>query len=156
MFPNHWCRGLGGKLLTEFLDIACSDYFLIGPRTPSPWMMPPSMALLHQSLNKKIPYRQVLWRHFLNWGSFLSGKRSLCQVDIKFFSTLEDFFFLLACLFLSYFYFKIVFLTQYIPVMKFSLQTLAKIPKFHPIRMRAISATHLKTKRHWMNNSKIT
>lgn len=31
----------------------------------------------------KPAYRQILWRHFLNWGSFHSYDSSLCQVDIK-------------------------------------------------------------------------
>jgi hypothetical protein len=37
----------------------------------------------HRSLVKKMPYSQILGRHFLNWGFLPSNGFSLCQVDIK-------------------------------------------------------------------------
>ena len=48
-------------------------------------------ALLHQSLVKKMPYIQILWRHFLSVGSLFSDDSSLCQVDIKLASTIRIF-----------------------------------------------------------------
>ena len=51
-----------------------------------------SWALPHQSLIKKMPCRPahslILWRCFLNQGSFLSDDYSLYQVDINLASTL--------------------------------------------------------------------
>ena len=69
--------------------LACSACLLIEPRTTSPGVVSPTMCwtLSHPSLIKKMSYKHVyspvLWRRFLNWGSFLSDDFSLCQVDIK-------------------------------------------------------------------------
>jgi hypothetical protein len=40
-------------------------------------------SLPHQWLIKKMSNSQILWRHLLYWGSFLSANSTLCQVDIK-------------------------------------------------------------------------
>ena len=47
--------------------------FLREPRTSSPLMTPLIMdwAFPHWSLNEKMPYNWISWRHFLSWGSFL-------------------------------------------------------------------------------------
>lgn len=36
----------------------------------------------YQSLIDKMPFRWILWRHFLNWSSLLSDDSSMYQVDI--------------------------------------------------------------------------
>lgn len=75
-------------LLTDLFLTACSA-FLTEPRTTSLEMAPPTMgwAIPHQSLIKKMPntfaHNQILWRHFLNEGSFLSNDSRLYQVDIN-------------------------------------------------------------------------
>lgn len=62
---------------------------LVGPRTTSPGMDPPSVnwALLHQWLMNRMPYRLahnlIWWRHFLNWSSLLPDDYRLGQVDKK-------------------------------------------------------------------------
>ena len=50
-----------------------------------PGMVPPTIhwALPHWSLNEKMPYSWISWRHFLNWGSVLSDDSNLCQVDTQ-------------------------------------------------------------------------
>jgi hypothetical protein len=65
--------------------LACSAWFLIEPKTTSARMAPPTMSwvLPSRSLIEKIPYSWISWRHFLNWGSFLSVDSSLCQVDLQ-------------------------------------------------------------------------
>ena len=59
------------------------------PRTTTLGMAPPILgwALPDHSLIKKIPYSQIWWRNFLNWGSLLSDNSSLYQVDIRLVST---------------------------------------------------------------------
>lgn len=75
------------------LSIPYSAYFLIEPRNTRPGMTTPTMGwgLLHHSLIKKtfcqLDYSQILWSHFLSWGSLLSQDSSLCQIDIKVVST---------------------------------------------------------------------
>ena len=69
--------------------LACShdllSLLLIESRTTCPEIIPLTVGwtLPHWSLIKKTPYSQILWRHFLNWGSLLSGDFGLCQVGIK-------------------------------------------------------------------------
>lgn len=69
--------------LIGLLPITCSVCFLIETRSTSPGLVPPTMGwtLPHQSLIKKMFYPKMLWRNFLNWGSFFSNNSSLCQVD---------------------------------------------------------------------------
>jgi hypothetical protein len=57
-----WYKGHGSVLFTLLIMIACSACFLIVPRTISLGMAPPIMnlALLHQSLIKKMPYIWIL------------------------------------------------------------------------------------------------
>jgi hypothetical protein len=57
----------------------------IEPRTISPVMAPPTLgwSLSYWSLIEKMPYNWNSWRHFLNWGSFLSDDSSLCQVGTE-------------------------------------------------------------------------
>ena len=70
-----WFKGHRGVLLNGFLPIVCSACFLIEFRTTILGMAPPTIGcgLLHQLLIKKMPYRpaynQILWSHFLSWGS---------------------------------------------------------------------------------------
>jgi hypothetical protein len=53
--------------------------------TTSSGMAPPTIgwALPHWSLIEKMCYSWISWRHFINWGSFLSDDISLCQVDTQ-------------------------------------------------------------------------
>lgn len=53
-------RGHGGMLLTGLFSVTCSVLLLIRPRTTCPGVEPPTVnwTLLHQSLIKKIHYRQ--------------------------------------------------------------------------------------------------
>jgi hypothetical protein len=69
--------------------LACSACFLIEPRATFPevaWFIV-GWALPHQLLVKKVlcrrGYSLILWRHFLTWGSLLSGDAGLCHIDIK-------------------------------------------------------------------------
>jgi len=82
---RSWCRGHAGVLLADLLLVACSICSLIQPRTIGSEMAPPIVGgvLPHWSLIEKMPYSWISWRHFLNWGSFLSDDSSLCQVDTK-------------------------------------------------------------------------
>ena len=64
-----WSRGHGGVLLTDLLS-------LLSYRTQA-W------AFSYQLLVKKMPYSEVLWRLYLNWGFLVSNKSNLCQVDVK-------------------------------------------------------------------------
>lgn len=70
-------------LLTDLLLMACSACSLVEPTSPG--MASPTMgwALSHWSLIQKMPYSWISWRHFLNWGSFLSDDSSLCEIDTK-------------------------------------------------------------------------
>ena len=74
--------------LTEAMEesclLACSFCFLIELRAMSPGTAPPMMcwALIHQSLIKKMPYNQILWRHFLN-GVFLVLCTHFGQVSLS-------------------------------------------------------------------------
>ena len=82
-FRLHWMSHsdrLAWMLLTELLTMVCAA-FLIKPRITSPGMAPPTMGqdALHQSLVKKMPYSQILWRHFLNCCSFLSLNSKLSR-----------------------------------------------------------------------------
>jgi hypothetical protein len=83
------CRGCGEMLLAGLFSVAPSARFLIEPRTASPGMAPPTMGwplpcqLLIRKMLFKPAYSLILWRHFLNCGSFLSDDFSSCQVDIK-------------------------------------------------------------------------
>jgi hypothetical protein len=76
------------------LFVCFSACFLREPRTTRPGITLSTMdwALLHQSLVKKMPFSLasslILWRHFLNRGSFLSDDFSLYQVDIKLCNTI--------------------------------------------------------------------
>ena len=65
------------------LLLACSICFLIELRITNPGITSATMdwALTHQSLIKKRPYSQILWRHFLNCGILLWDNSSLCQAD---------------------------------------------------------------------------
>lgn len=89
--------------------LACSPWsaqssFLTEPRSTSPGMASPTVVrvLSHQSLNKKVTYRFPcslnLRMHFLNWGSFVSIKSSLCQTNIKLSSTIMNMICFLHCL----------------------------------------------------------
>ena len=82
---RSWCRGHGGVLLTGLLPVACSTCFLIEPRTTRAGMTPPTMgwALPHWSVIEKMPHSWVSWKHFLNWGPFLSDDSSLGQDDTQ-------------------------------------------------------------------------
>jgi hypothetical protein len=72
-------------LFTGLFLLAYSAYFLIEPRITCPGMAIPTMkwTLPHLSLIKKMPYRQILWRYPLNWGSLFSDNSAVCQADIK-------------------------------------------------------------------------
>lgn len=78
------CRGCGGEARSPQACLAC---FLIQSRTSRPGTAPPTMgwALPHQSIIKKRPYRlacsPILWKCFLDQGSFLPDDFRLCQVD---------------------------------------------------------------------------
>lgn len=74
----------GGLLLSRLLLIAWSVCFLIKSRTIRQEMalFTVGWALTHQVI-KKMSYSQIIWRYFLNWGSFLTDDFSLCQTDIK-------------------------------------------------------------------------
>jgi hypothetical protein len=66
--------GHGGVLLTGLLLMTCSACFLIKPRTTSPTqngLDPPHISLKKCFLGLPT-YSLVLWRHFLDQGSFLS------------------------------------------------------------------------------------
>lgn len=78
----------GGVRLTGLLLEACSVCFLTAVRTKSPRTVLSTVGwdLLHGLLIKKVPYRLILWRHFLNWHSLLSDSR-LYLIDIKLAST---------------------------------------------------------------------
>jgi hypothetical protein len=82
---RSWCRDHGGMLLIYWFAphgvLSLSLYRTQGqqPRDHPQW----AGCFPHQSLIKKTPYSQILWRHFLNWGSLLSGDFGLCQVGIK-------------------------------------------------------------------------
>lgn len=57
-----------------------------GPSAPG-WSHAQWTVLLNQLLIKKILYKLayslIIWKHFVNWGSFLSDDFRLCQVDRK-------------------------------------------------------------------------
>ena len=74
-----------GCCLLACFPMACSVCFLIEPRTTRPGMASPTMgwSLPHWSLIEKMPCSWILWRHFLNWGSFLSDESSLFRVDTQ-------------------------------------------------------------------------
>ena len=59
--------------------------FLMEPRTTSPEMAPPTVgwALPYWSLNEKMLYSWVSWRHFLNGGSFLSDDSGCFKLTHK-------------------------------------------------------------------------
>ena len=82
---RSWHRGHGRVLLTDLFHMPCSTYFLIESRTTRPGMELPTndWSLHHLSLNGKMPYSWITWKHFLSWGSFLSDNSSLCQVDTQ-------------------------------------------------------------------------
>ena len=84
---RSWCRGHGGMFLTGLLPLACSDCSLIEPRLPAQRWHNPQGDLPSWSLNEKMPYSWISWRHFPNWSSFLCDNSSLCQVDTKLAST---------------------------------------------------------------------
>ena len=90
---RSWSRDHGEVLLTSLFTMTCSAHFLIEPRTTSPMMAPSTMgwAFSYQSLIKNMPYRlpyiQILWRHFLIEAPSSLMDSSLCQLDIKFAST---------------------------------------------------------------------
>jgi hypothetical protein len=65
--------------------VACSACFFIEPRTTCPGMGPLTIgwAFPCWSLIEKKFYSWILWRHLFNWGSFLSGDSSLCQVGTQ-------------------------------------------------------------------------
>lgn len=58
--------------MAEAIEECClwaySPYSLIESRSTSLGLVLPTRdwSLSHQSLMKKMPYRQILWRHFLN------------------------------------------------------------------------------------------
>ena len=62
--------------------------FLYNPGPPahrwhlSQWTVP---SPINHQLRKCPAYSPILWRHFLNWGSFLESQlvSNLCQVDMK-------------------------------------------------------------------------
>lgn len=67
------------------LSHGLSHLLFIEPRTDSSGMVSPTIGWTpppHQLLLKKMPYSWK-WRHFLNWGSFISSDSSLGEVDIK-------------------------------------------------------------------------
>lgn len=80
-----WSRGHEGAQVTDWFVLHGLLSLLIEPRTINPGMAPHTMdwAISHQSLIKKMPYSRILWRHFLNCGSPLSGNSSSCQVERK-------------------------------------------------------------------------
>jgi hypothetical protein len=81
--------GHGEVLLTGLLPIACSACSLQNAgQTAQGWYhIQWGCALSHQSLVKKmlysLAYSSILWRCFLNWGSFLSDNSCLYKADIK-------------------------------------------------------------------------
>lgn len=61
--------GDGGGMLTGLFSMACTACFLLEPRTTRNGPTHPltmAWALPHQSLTKKVPYRLIVWRIFLN------------------------------------------------------------------------------------------
>ena len=72
---THWFIPYG---LLSLISYRSQDHHTPVMETPRT-----DCVLPHQSLIKKISYRQILWRYFLNWGSLLSDDSSLCHVDIK-------------------------------------------------------------------------
>jgi hypothetical protein len=49
-------------------------------KTTSPEMVPPTRGLSPWSLIEKMPYSWILWRHFLNWSSFLCDNSSCVKL----------------------------------------------------------------------------
>jgi hypothetical protein len=87
---RSWSRGHGGVHLTGLLPRPVGCFWNKTRSTSLGVALPPmSWDLPHQSLVKKVPYSQILWRHFLNRGFLLSDISSLCQVDIKLATTLR-------------------------------------------------------------------
>lgn len=79
---KHW-----GMPLTYSLLVACSDYFLTYPGSPSSRLTTSTVICKHphKSLIKKmldrLVYRPILRRHFLNWNSFFPNDSILYQVE---------------------------------------------------------------------------
>jgi hypothetical protein len=67
-------EAMEGMFLTCLLPLAC---FCIEPRTTSLGMVPPEMS--PPTLDQKMPYSWISWRHFL----IFCDKSSLCQVDTQ-------------------------------------------------------------------------
>ena len=80
LIQKPW-KGFAYQLASYGL-IAC---FLIETRTTILRKIPSSVGWVfsHWSPIEKMPYRWILWRHFLNWGSFSSNGYSLCQVNTQ-------------------------------------------------------------------------
>jgi hypothetical protein len=77
---RSWCRGHGGMFLTGLPPLACSACSLIEPRLPAQRWSHPQGAFPPWSLNKKMPYSWISWRHFLNWSSFLCDNSSCVKL----------------------------------------------------------------------------
>ena len=77
---RSWCRGHGGMFFTGLLPLACSACSLIEPKTTSSGVAPPTRGLPPWSLTEKMPYSWILWRHFLNWSSFLCDNSSCVKL----------------------------------------------------------------------------
>jgi hypothetical protein len=76
--------------------LASHDFFSLfslEPRTTSPGIALPIMdwALSHWSLIEKMPYSCISWRHFLNWGSYLSDDSSLTHKPKQYISIISHF-----------------------------------------------------------------
>jgi hypothetical protein len=65
LLEQELCKGHGKMLLAPHGLLSLLSY---RAQDPCSRMAPPTMGwtLPHQSLIKKIPYSQILWRHFLN------------------------------------------------------------------------------------------
>jgi hypothetical protein len=72
-------------LLTGLLFTAFSHCFLIEARTTSPGMAPPVivLALSHQSLTKKIPYRLAKMGSYGNMSSIEVPSSQMAPTSIK-------------------------------------------------------------------------
>ena len=77
---RSWCRGHGGMFFTGLLPLACLACSLIEPRPPAQRWSHLQGAFPPWSLIEKMPYSWILWRHFLNWSSFLCDNSSCVKL----------------------------------------------------------------------------
>jgi hypothetical protein len=80
---RNWCRSHEGMFFTGLLPLDCSACSLIEPRLPAQRWSHPQGAFPPWSLIEKMPYSWILWRHFLNWSSFLCDNSRCIKLTHK-------------------------------------------------------------------------